>query len=248
MRGFLLGFRCFFKGHMFALREKPLRRIIFLSYSLNAFIFCILCWFGLGPAMAFLSGALPFPEVWYFIFLEMLVKAFFVFVILLASATFVYVISSFFLVGWGTLLARRTLMAKCPQELKTSGPTGFYFLIRRIIPSLLKSVFVASLSLVFYMVSFIPVVGLIGLVMVTLLLTFDMMDYGFDELGLTIRNRFSFYSDHILEAAGFSVALGMMMAIPFLNVMILPGSIVAANYLLAEIKGRVERTDSQEAG
>ncbi|MBK9293447.1 MAG: EI24 domain-containing protein [Oligoflexia bacterium] len=232
MKDFLKGIGFYFRGEFFAFTTMSIRKTIFLNILLNIILFFLT--FGVLSAqmVKFLKFKMQTPDVWYDYLKNIGAYGLGALLVILASGVIVYALSSIIMVGVGDYLSKKTLMLKgaLPKDLKST------WNIRRIFGILLKVTVLVSLSLMFFVVSLIPGLGFIGMFLAALVMTFDMLDYGFDHYHLTLKQRFSFFKANIKVLSGYAFAMMFLLVIPGFNILMLPGSVVAASVMLAEIK------------
>ncbi len=226
MKNFINGFATYFKGLVFSFSNKRIRKIIFFAAFIDVTIFIVVLFsasFRLGP---FLASHLSDPHIWYqylyyyAVYLLALIGIFFM------SGLVVYFISTVFMIRVGDVLSRITL------ENRGVGISGSQ---KRSVAVVLKAISLTALTTITFFISLIPGLGIIGLLMSSVLLTFDMMDYGFDHIALSLPQRLEFFKKNMASVLGFSAGLMIVMTVPVINVLLLPGGVVASSFLLSEI-------------
>ena len=92
----------------------------------------------------------------------------------------------------------------------------------------------------------VPGLGLFGAFVAVIIMAFDTMDYSFDHFTYPFRKIIAFLRSHFLEIVGFAGGLGLTTAIPVINMALMPGSVVAGAFLVAELiqRSSVERPHS----
>ncbi len=246
-KGFSHGFSAYFRGLAFSIKEKSLRRVVATSVLANIVIFAVILKLLFGKMTLFLSAHLSLPVFWYQYILFYSAKFLATIFVFIICVFIVYLVSSVLLMGWGKYLSMQTLKLKFQflGSLKAHVREGHGGV--SIGHSILKAVIITVLSGLGFLIALVPGLGWSGIMLSSLVLTFDMMDYGFESGGLgrvlTIKERLSFFKLHFPHILGFAFGLTAIMAVPVINVVMLPSSVVAANFLLAEIKGPIERSN-----
>lgn len=232
MKNFLKGIGFYFKGEIFAFTSVPLRKIIFLNVTVNIFLFFLTFGFLSAKMVSFLKLSVDAPQVWYDYLKNIGAYGLGALIVILSSGVIVYALSSVLMVGVGDYLSKKTLMLKGALPVQTSGRWN----IKRLFGILIKVIALVSLSFMFFIISLLPGLGFLGLFLAALIMTFDMLDYGFDHYHLTLKERLSFFKSNITVISGYAFAMMFFLVIPGFNILMLPGSVVAASCLLADIK------------
>jgi uncharacterized protein involved in cysteine biosynthesis len=214
MKNFAHGFTLVFKGIGFSFAQKKIRFILFLSGFINFVLFGLCLYFLSRRVSDYLHMRLTSPEVWYQYVWVAVVFVVSYLLITGLSAIIVYLISSILMIGWGDLLSRQTLKAK-NIPLKNY---GFWHSLKKVPTLVLKSLLLLLFATFGILISFIPGLGLLSFFVNSIVISFDMMDYGFDHLGLTLQERFTFLTSNLSTILGFATAQGLLFFIPVLNV------------------------------
>lgn len=237
MKTVWFGFFEYFRGLKYSFAEKKLRRYL-VGLGLLNFIFFILTISGLISHIdVLLQSHLPATDT----FLHKIYYGFAYFTAIIAtfivSAFLVYFFSNFVLgVIYGDLLSKKFF------ELRSFNVAPIqrtlWQNIEHISEKFFKILLILCLTVFSFFLALLPGLGLVGLYLGALVLSFDMMDYGFDVSGLTVKERFAFFKSNMAAFLGFSLGLVIVMAVPVVNVLLVPSSIVAASHLFVELKTR----------
>jgi CysZ protein len=249
MRSFVRGFSGYFAGLRFWMRTRSLFALSLIPLILNMVLFAAGLVFAISKIPEVVAYVVHKPEVWHQYVL-------YYFVLILTALTFfiltlftVTVVANFIAFPFNDKLAEKTLMLTGALE---THPITFKGWLRgsakNMAAMLKKALFLLVIAGVLLFAALIPGLGLIAGFIGVFLITFDILDYSFDHFHLSFQERMRFIRGHFLEMLGFTFALGLTTAIPVLNMLMLPGSVVSGARLVADIKKRspsIERSHPQ---
>lgn len=152
-----------------------------------------------------------------------------VLLIFLSSIYVVYVFQALAAVPFNSWLAARTLrqLGKNADEARLRREWVKHTL-RMIAASLTKSVLLLCAGLVFFVLSFFPILNLLALAGTLLMLAGDCMDYSFEAMGFSLRRRAGYLLSHRLQWMGMATGLGLTLLVPGLTFLVIPGAVVGA--------------------
>jgi uncharacterized protein involved in cysteine biosynthesis len=141
----------------------------------------------------------------------------------------VYVFQALAAVPFNSLLAARTLrqLGKSVDEARLKREWMVHTL-RMIAVSLVKSVFLLCAGLLFFLLSFFPILNLLALAGTFLLLAGDCMDYSFEAMGFGLGRRAGYLFSHRMQWAGMATGLGLTLLVPGLTFLVIPGAVAGA--------------------
>ncbi len=199
-----------------------------------------------GFSMSFLFGHLPGWVQWVMAFAFSNAPNFFHYLyypLLLGSGLLVivsgvligYLGQKILAVPFYSLLADRALSL---SGLKNEAPFDLGRWLRTSLRmlwiSVLKTVLFLLVGVFLFAVSFIPVINVMALFGTLLIVAFDILDYSFESLHYTFRQRLAFVARHKRLWAGMACGLGLTLMVPGLTLVIAPGAVVGAALLFKE--------------
>lgn len=179
----------------------------------------------------------PSAGIWYDIFYYPLLVIFWLaFLVVLTYGTFL--IATIIASPFNSLLAERALVVRGVIEDRP-----FHFgrwlkvTLKMIFVSILRALIFLAIGVIILILSFIPVLNVLGSYMAFLIMAFDSMDYSFEALEYDLADRFKYFRNHFAEFSGMAAALGLTLLIPGLTLLLLPSAVVGC----ADIVHRVEK-------
>lgn len=157
----------------------------------------------------------------------------------------VFVLAAVIASPFNALLAERILMLlgkKSDQSFEMGRWIGVAWRMLRV--ALVKAVVFSLLGLFIFGASFIPGVNVAASFLAFLIVAFDSMDYGFEALEWSFRDRLKFFRANFAKFAGMAVFLMLTGLIPGLTLLLLPWSVIGATRILAESSAYGSRTHS----
>ncbi len=155
--------------------------------------------------------------------------------VVIAGVFVAYLGQSILAVPFYSLLADRTL---APLNMKTEVPFEWRRWLRNSLRmlriSLMKTALFLTLGVILFAVSFVPVVNVVAVFGTLLILAFDLLDFSFESLHYSFRQRLAYVARHKRMWAGMACGLGLTLLIPGLTLVIAPGAVVGAALLLKE--------------
>lgn len=160
---------------------------------------------------------------------------------LLALGVTVYVFIRILAAPFYSYLAERALVTlgtrtESSFSLRTSHK-WLWMTLRLFMTSLLKAVLFAIAGVVLLIFSMAPFLNIVVALGYMHMVAFDISDYSFEAMGWTLRQRFQHVRDHAMTYTGLACGLGLAMAIPGLNLILLPAAVVGASETLHRTLG-----------
>ncbi len=235
---FFAGFVSFFDGFRAVGQSRRLKMLIVLPMILMAILFTLGIIF-LSSWISVIAGQLQ-------TFTESLVTVGTSLSFIFTFLTWLIYVMVFFLLMYffGRVLASPFYALIAEQILKDMGVKnppehGIMMWVRlnfhMVIVSAIEAVVFAFLGLSFFVLSFIPPLGVLTPFLFVLLMTFDASDFVFESLNMGFRSRMKFFRKYIFYYLGFSCALGLTLMIPVLNLILFPFYVAGAAKLAAQI-------------
>lgn len=243
-------------GGLTFLRKTPaLWRYVWVPALLNVFLFG-----GLGTLFVVLFPhlvglILPQGGAWYLVILRAIMWILgSVLVLLLFLVTFTAV---------GTAVAGpfNELLSERVEELKKGtylkSQEGLWPQVRRSARSILESIkYLASYllgSLVILLLGLVPAVGpplssILGALWTFLFLTLEFGDYYLARHWVRFKERWGIVWSHKWASIGFGMGCSLLLMIPFLNLLLMPGAVTGGTLLWLELKPHEVSTHPQETG
>lgn len=173
---------------------------------------------------------------WYdLLYYPLLFLLWIVFLILLGY--FIFIVGSLIAAPFHSLLAERALMKfgalqSRPFKLREWLSTT----LRMLMISLVKAVVFALVGLFVFILSFFPVVNLVGSFIACLIVAFDTMDYSFEMKEWNFKTRLAFFRSEFPRFSGMALVLGLTLMIPGFTLLCYPMAVVGAASQLAQSK------------
>lgn len=224
MQRVLLGFRTYFAGLAFWLKTPSLVRLSLVPLLIDGILFGA----GLYSLWRFLPAVLPVirqPVLYYIAAVVVGAAAF------MAMVIVVFLLAKIIALPFHDALSEKTL--RLEGTLAANETSGFS--TRNIFVAVKKLFIFLPLALFLFVMGFVPFIGQVAAFLGLLVLTYDILDYSFDHKRLSLKQRLSFFTQHLPEFTGFALALGLTFLVPLLNFFILPGSIIAGSRLYAHL-------------
>jgi len=240
MKRFVFGFKEYFGGLKFWFNRPGLLKISIVPVFIDAVFFGMALYYGMSKFTSVMAALHLQPDSILHSLLYYLAAFVIIVGILLLVAVLVLIAANLVAFPFHDILAERTL--RSTGALPAKGEKDFRQKARDFLKNgfvgLRKAVLVAFLGLFLFIASFFPGINMVATVIGLLVLTYDLTDYSFDHLTFSLTQRFRFFMGHFPEFFGFSLALGLTCAIPIINFIAIPGSIVSAARMVALIRSR----------
>jgi CysZ protein len=239
MRRIILGFKIYFSGIKFWLSQKSLLRLSIIPFILDFICLAAGLSFVLMKLPAVISHLVHKPELWYQYIYYYLVYIFTALILFLITLFVVSIVANFIAFPFNDLLSQKTLLLKSALSERERSVGGWLkHTQHNLIAMAKKTLVLLVVACLLIVAALIPGVGIFAAFISLLLMSYELCDYSFDHFQLTFAQRWQLVRQHFFELIGFSLALGLTSSIPVLNILILPGGVVAAALLVAEIRGR----------
>jgi CysZ protein len=239
MRKFLFGFATYFVGLKLWVSHRSLLKLSVIPFFLD--LVCLI--FGIYFTVTHFSQiAAQFVHRsgstfgWLFYYLKLAVTALSLFFIVLFL---VFLFANLVMLPFNDILAEKTLQLKSALPEIQKGPKARGAKTLKNMGAMLRKLpilIVAGVIMTF--AAFIPGLGIFAAAIGVFLMAVDRMDYASDHHQLSFKERIRFVRAHFWEVAGFAAALGFTTAIPFFNILLMPGSVVAGSLLFADLKSK----------
>ena len=240
MRRIAFGFIQFFDGLRFWFKTPALLRISVVPVFIDAVFFGMALYYGIGKFSNVMAATALQPNgVWHSVLYYITAAAVLVGIILLVTVM-VLIAANLVAFPFHDLVAEKTL--RLTGLLPARDEKDFRQKTRDFLKNgfvgLRKAFFFTMLGLFLFIASFFPGINIVATLIGLLILSYDMADYSFDHMTLSLGQRFQLFMRNFLEFFGFSLALGLTFAIPVINFIAIPGSIVAAGRMLSLLQQR----------
>lgn len=233
-----VGFAAPLRGFRLIMKHRSVRRMAILPFLLSFLVFIV----GLSIGAPFLIASVP---VWsagavsvlgltavsflggllYWVLLLLLWPT-----AIIALLYLLFVVSKILGAPLYALLAEQVLKAEgvlqdSPFRLMPWLATN----ARMIWVSVLKSVLFLGVGGVLFVLSFIPGVALLTGFGFLLIVTFDLTDYSFEAVQMSLNDRLRFFRQHFLAFSGFALTMGLVFLIPGLNFFLFPAAVAGGS-------------------
>ncbi|MGE4130107.1 MAG: EI24 domain-containing protein [Bdellovibrionales bacterium] len=243
IQDFTTGFIFFWQGWNFVLSDKRLRVIAIvpsilavliggaglwiLFTHLGAWIAGLVAWL-LGGATGFWATVLYYP-LWLAAGL----------LVLVLNVFLSYVLFGVISIPFHSYLAESSLgIIGVKPQADPDFRTWLKSSARMLRVSLVKASLFLIVGVFLFMLSFVPVLGVLAAFGTLLLLAFDMMDYTLEALRLGFRARVAFMFRHKMIWFGMAAALALTLFVPGLTLLVTPGAVAGGTLLYRKTLGR----------
>ena len=228
---FLKGFKTLFSGMKLIRQENQILKLAIIPFAIDFIILSATFFWGSGKISGWTDQGVNWimPEAsgfWH----GLLYYPFYLiaWVVFLAFLFFIgYIAAGIVASPFNSLLAEKTLM-----HLGAIGNQQFVLKrwisisIRMFWTSLLKSLLFVFMGLIFFGVSFIPMIGIIASIGIVLIMSFDSADYSFEILEYSLSQRLNFFRKNFFFFLGSAASMGLTLLIPGLNFLLFPVAVV----------------------
>jgi CysZ protein len=206
------------------------------------FIYLICLVAGITFAIAKLPETVRFviapPQVWYqyilYYALMVLTAVAFFFITLFVSS----VVGNLVAFPFNDALSEKTLlMTNSLVESKWEFRTWVSKSVKNLGAMARKAMVLLIAGGLLFFAALIPGLGVVAGAIGIFIMAVDLMDFTFDHFQMSFSERKAFVRSNLPEMIGFTGGLALTMTIPIVNMLALPGSVVAAAWLFSKIKG-----------
>lgn len=232
---FVFGARNYFEGLRYWVSRKALLAISSVSFVTSFFVFV----FGMGYALSWVpylqSRIMNEATTFLGQILYYLVRMGTVAAVLFLSFFALSVLINLLMLPVHDVLSERTL-TDMKALTRQKDVSWFVRVGKNALTALRKAMFLLLAGLILLVLSLIPGLAPIVVVAGAFLLSWDLLDFSFDHLGMSFSERKQYLRRNFWEILGFSFGVGLTMAVPILNFFMLPGAVVSASHLVAKMK------------
>lgn len=246
IKQFMIGFRSLYVG-LRLIRENPkIMKFAIIPFVLDFVILVGIFVWGGGQISGWVDQAMnwafsnPQGFLWSLIYWPLFLLGWLTFLVCLFFLG--YVVASLVAAPFNSLLAEKTLEElgvietrkfNLARWLKTS--------VSMLWASLIKTAIFLVFGLLFFLISFVPVVGLLASFGLLMIMSFDSVDYSFEIFQYSAKKRFSYFRQNCFYFAGSGAALGLTLLIPGLNFLLFPVAVVGSADLMRQQLAAAER-------
>ena len=237
--GFSRGFRYPFTSISFINTNPGLATYIIIPFLLNVTLFSLVVYYGFGFFQEMVLSRIPDADAWYWFFLHYLLLALGIFVILMLVFFTFTVIGSLIASPFNDLLSERTeaaLIGNKREELFSF--STFIEDAKRTLRNQLRMVgmFIAGMLLLL-LLNFLPVIGsvmysVLSVLWVIFFLIVEYTGYVFSRKRLLFKEQRHLIYSRFSMMFGFGCALFCILAIPFMQFVIIPLGVVGGTRML----------------
>ncbi|MGD8999148.1 MAG: sulfate transporter CysZ [Granulosicoccaceae bacterium] len=227
------------------LTTPGVKRFVAIPLTINILLFAGLIWFGYSEFMDFLNWLLPEENGWLGWLRYILIPLFFLTVLVIVFFTFT-IVANIISSPFNGLLAEAVEKHLTGQEV--GEPKGFMDILKNALPMMLnelrKSVYYAMIIipafLLFLVLSFIPVVNILGAIgwflVSAWILAVEYNDFPFDNHDIPFREMRRQLGMRKWLAFGFGGATMIATAIPVVNFFVMPSAVAGATAMSVQQK------------
>lgn len=230
------GVSSFFEGIRLLRKDKNLRLLGFIPALMSLTLYTVGLIVGVMYIDSILSWVIKsnFNEYNAFLKSFLYILSFVLLVCILYFAVFMVV--SILAIPVCTTLSQRVLIQSgyLVPTSKTFKENVFTF-TKMLRVSILKFAFIAIISILLFVASFVPMFAPIALYLSLMILTWDCMDYAMEHDEKGLRQRFRFFLKHWVELSGFALCMAVILAIPFIHFILLPSAVLGTSVLYVRL-------------
>lgn len=97
---------------------------------------------------------------------------------------------------------------------------------------LIKTMILGPFGGLMFAFAFTPAMNLIGATLLIIVWAYDILEYGFEVYGRSVRDRLEYVSRHRNQWLGMATGLALTLILPPLTLLVIPGAVVGAALLL----------------
>lgn len=239
MKSLVWGFTSYFRGLRYWSQNKTLVRISLVPFIIDFFCLAGGLFFSVSRIPQAVSRIMKSPEFWYQFALYYLVWLLTALALLMITLFLVFVIANLITFPFNDLLAEKTLHMRQVLPEKNRGFkawTGRTF--KNLGAMMRKTLVLLVIGGCLLLATLVPGVGFLGALAGLFIMAFDVLDYSFDQFHYSFGQRMRFVRTHFWAVSGFAGGLGLTMAIPVINMVVMPASAVAGACFFADIVRR----------
>lgn len=241
-----LGFRSLLAGlHLIGRNPKILKWAI-LPFILDVIILVAVFALGGGRIGKWVDEAIswafsdPSGSWWPFVYWPLFIFCWLTFFVVLFF--FGYVLANLLASPLNSLLAEKTLEELQVIQKKPFRLRHWLKLSAKMMwTSLLKAVLFLFIGGFFFLLSFIPGIGVLASFGLVMIMSFDSVDYSFEIMGYNLQQRLRFFRQNIFFFVGSGLAIGLTLLVPGLNFLLFPAAVVGSAELLHQCLKSNER-------
>lgn len=230
---FLLGTRAPVEGvrHLFSGAKVWYLAIVpaFVSTGLFAY--------GVYTGLAYLPGLIamiaPTPDGFFSSLAFWFLKVFGAILFFILLIVTVLLVSKIVVIPFNSLIAEKILKH---QGIIQEQPFRLQIWLKRSLRMLLitlsQTIFFAFFSLLLFVFSFVPGVGLLVGYLGFLVIAFDCSDYAMELSDFGFKQKLSVFRQRLPEFSGLAVVIGLTFMVPILNFFLLPIAVAGASWLV----------------
>ncbi len=234
IRDFQAGFSYPFYGLRFLFMHASLLRLALVPWMINIVLFISALTTLYYTFDDLLALMIIKPDAWYWLIPYYLFATLFLIVMLILTTFFVCLVGNLLAAPFHEWMAEKT--KKLLYGASEREPFSFSQVVseaKRILSTQLKKIalilFLEAIALLFLL---IPVIGVVISGCLTLfLLSFQFLDFPFGVEHLRFEELKKVMLSHPFACLGFGAGISLMLAIPILNLSVLPGGVVGASLL-----------------
>lgn len=247
MKNFAFGFSTFFGGLRLWARTPALLKLSIIPFLVDFVFFVGGLIFAMAQIPTLLAHIVSQPEFWYqyvWYYFVMIVTALSLFLIVIFI---VFVAANLLLFPFNDILADRVLEIHHALPHREKGLKSWWQKTKRNSSAMAKKTIILLVVAGFLaLATLVPGLGFFAALIGVFIMAFDRLDYSFDHYQWTFKQRVSFMKSNLGAVLGFATGLGLTTAIPMINILAMPGSVVAGASLVAHLSQRtnLERSHS----
>lgn len=233
MTNFVRGFAIPFRGVFLVFSSFRLFLLAILPFWLCFFTLIYFIWFLWNSSfsivpylMNWVPGLYSFTEslkIGEFSFFAALLQGSFWFFVLIFLSYFSYVLLCIVGAPFYSLMADIILIRRgADVRVKNNFLRWVYTTLRMLIISIIKIIFFMGLSVILVVISFFTVGMLLVPLALSLMMSYDCIDFSFECAQMTLRERVAYFFSHFSLFAGLALAILVISIIPGLFTLMLP--------------------------
>lgn len=246
MTNFVRGFSIPFRGVLLVFSSIRLLMLAVLPFWLCLFGFMYGLWYVWNSSftivphlMNWVPGLYNFTEklkIGEFSLIAALIQGTFWFFLLIFASYFSYVVLCIVGAPFYSLMADRILLRRgVDAPVKNSFLRWLYSTLRMLIISIVKICFFLGLSVVLFVISFFTIGMLIVPLCLSVMMAYDCLDFSFECMTMSLRERIRYFFEHLSLFAGLALAILVISVIPGLFTFTLPFFIAGGAAAFADI-------------
>jgi CysZ protein len=238
MRRFLFGFATYFRGLKTWLSHRSLLKLSIIPFFLDLLGLVVGIYYTLTHFEKITAHFVHRPEFWYQFIVYYLILAIAALSLFFIVLFLVFIVANLVALPFNDLLAEKTLsLHNALPIVRENGSRARVSKSLRNMGAMLKKLPILVVAGLFMTVAaFVPGLGILAAMLGVFLMAMDRIDYASDHHQLSFKERMGFVRRNFPEMVGFAAALGFTTALPFFNILLMPGGVVAGAILFAELR------------